>query len=506
MALLNKNDAEFCGKVPLNQTNLVQPHGYLLVLDAQSLQLVQAGENASALFGRPVRELVTTTLHELLPAGETDKLQERFSLPVNGRLPFLINFPDGPHLAVVKQQPPFLIMEVEGAAETGSATDSFISVYLDLRYVMSAIEEARSTQEVCTIAVQELKRISGFDKVMVYQFDEEWNGDVVAEAMEPGMDAYVGLKFPASDIPRQARELYRRTPYRLIPTIDYEPVRLYPVINPVTNVFTDLSDSNLRSVAGVHLEYLRNMKVMASMSTRIMKDDRLWGLIACHHRTPKYLSFQTCALFELLSNLISGRIAAMQHQDSFSFRNGKQGIYTDLTEAIFSSSYLNGTLQQEAGKLAELLGADGIAVCQNQQVFRYGPTPDGPEIDDLLIWLQANDTARLYHQSALPAVYEPAAAYREVASGLLALPVQAEKGSFILAFRPEALQKIAWGGNPNEAVQFETDGRKYHPRASFRLWQQQVTGRAIPWNPEELEVAEQFRSFLVEHTLNKMIQ
>src|SRR5439155_4932601 len=132
--------------------------------------------------------------------------------------------------------------------------------------------------------------------VMIYQFDNNWNGTVIAEAMEAGMDSYLGLKFPASDIPKQAREMYRKNPYRFIPDVDYQPVRLYPVLNPVSGGFTDLTDSNLRSVAGVHLEYLRNMQVMASMSTRIVKEDQLWGLISCHHRTAKYLSYQMCSL------------------------------------------------------------------------------------------------------------------------------------------------------------------------------------------------------------------
>lgn len=504
MNIPSRSDAEFCGRVPLHQTNLVQPHGYLLVVEKERLDILQASENVGELLGKPVKEVIHTRLQNYIPAGQAEKMQQQFTATVSGRLPFLLSFSAGNHLAVIKQQQSYFILEIEKEMRSAGTDDSFIKVYQDVKYVMGALEEAKTTEETCRMAAEELKKISGFDKVMIYRFDENWNGDVIAEVMEEGMDSYLGLKFPASDIPKQARELYKKMPYRLIPNVDYEPVKLYPVINPATNVFTDLSDSNLRSVAGVHLEYLKNMNVAASMSTRILKDDRLWGLIACHHRTAKHLSFEMCAVFELLSSMISTRISAMQNQDVFQYRTAMQQLHTQLVETVYQEDDLLSGLDKNREELLKLLTADGIAVVMDKNVETFGTVPKNSEITELILWLQSSNANKLYHQPALSSVYEPAEAFVKKASGMLALPIQVEKGHFILAFRPEAAARVNWGGNPSETIHFEADGKKYHPRASFQLWQQEVTKTSVPWKPEELEVAEQFRNFVVEFTFNKL--
>ena len=417
---------------------------------------------------------------------------------------FLLSFPGGLHLATVKLQESFLVLEVEKESRRTQADDSFINIYQDLKYIMTAIEETYTVEQTCLIAIRELKKISGFVKVMVYQFDDDWNGDVIAEEMEAGMESYLGLKFPASDIPRQARELYRKISYRIIPNVEYEPVRLYPVINPVSNGFTDLSDSNLRSVAAVHLEYLRNMKVAASMSTRVLFNGQLWGLIACHHRTPKYLSFEMCAVFEILSNMISSRISALLSQDAFDYKTDLQQRHAELVDKIYTEEGLLKGLRTHQNDLLQLLKAEGIAIVMNNAVECFGTAPEKLEVEDLVMWLQSHNVHKIYHQPSLPSVYEPAQAYSAGASGVLALPVQVEKGNFILAFRPEAVKTVHWGGNPSEAVNFEPDGKKYHPRASFKLWQQVVEKTSVPWKKEDLEVAERFRNFVVEFALNKM--
>lgn len=492
-------EAEFCGKVPLNQTNMIQPHGVLLIVNKEDLSILQVSENADVIFGKPAAALVKEKLTDFLPEGETSQLANLFQSNLAGRLPFVMTVAGKTFLSFVEQQPLYYILELEKEPHEAGESTSFLRIYQPVKLAMAAIDACNTTEETCRVAARELKKISGFDKVMVYCFDSEWNGDVIAEEREAGMESYLGLKFPASDIPRQARELYKKTPYRLIPTNEYEGVRLYPVINPLTNAFTDLSNSNLRSVAAVHLEYLRNMKVNASMSTRILKDGELWGLIACHHRTPKYLSYEMCSVFELLSNVITAKISAVQNRDSFHYRAEKQDLQTRVVEGVVS----NGNLAGEKETLLQLLDADGVAIVQNRHIETIGTTPGQQEIEDLVFWLQANHITSLYHQPSLSSVYEAADAYATQGSGLLALPVEMEKGDCVLGFRSEAVRKISWGGNPNEAVQFETDRKKYHPRASFQIWQETVKATAQPWKPETLDVAEGLRNFLVESRLNK---
>ncbi|HJW16158.1 MAG TPA: GAF domain-containing protein, partial [Flavisolibacter sp.] len=404
----------------------------------------------------------------------------------------------------IKFHESYIILEVDREIRSLQKETSFIPIYQELKFIMAAIEKAGTINEACQTAIMELKRVSGFDKIMAYSFDEEWNGDVIAEVMEPGMDSYLGLKFPASDVPQQARALYLKMPYRLIPNIDYVPVKLYPVINPVVNGFTDLSDSNLRSVAGVHLEYLANMKVKASMSTRIMENGRLWGLIACHHRHPHYLSFELCSLFELVSNVLSARIRSLSAKEMFHFKSEIQEKQLELVEDVYKESDILQALKKNEEAVLRVLSAEGAVIILNKQSTSYGKVPSKEEVSELVYWLQSKNINKTYHQQGLSFEFEPAISYTDKASGLLVLPIQAEKGNYILAFRPEEKRKVNWGGNPNEAINFEPGGKQYHPRASFNIWQQNVDKKALPWQEQELEAAETFRNFVMDYALNKM--
>jgi light-regulated signal transduction histidine kinase (bacteriophytochrome) len=498
MSNIKNPDASFCGKVPLHQTNSIQPHGVLLVVKKEDLTILQCSENAGDVFQLPFTELVNQPVTSFLTEEDRVKLSGVITGSPTGKLPFHFRVKDKRFLAIIDPYPLYFVFEIEREPLTENESSSFTSIYQQVKLSIAAIESCATTGETCTTIAKEVKKLSGFDKVMVYRFDEEWNGDVIAEEAEQGMESYLGLKFPASDIPKQARELYKKSPYRLIPTNRYEPVRLYPVINPLTNAFTDLSNSNLRSVAAVHLEYLHNMKVNASMSTRILKDGELWGLIACHHRTPKYLSYEMRTIFELLSNVISAKISAVQNGDSFQFKSAKQELQRRLVESVVA----NGGMGAERLTLMQFLDADGVAIITNYRVETAGITPEQHEIEDLVFWLQANDIHSLYHQPALPAAYDAAESFAQKGSGLLALPVDLYNGDLILAFRSEVVRKIDWGGNPAEAIQFESDGKRYHPRASFRIWQQKVRQTARPWNKETLEVAEGLLNFLVESKQN----
>jgi light-regulated signal transduction histidine kinase (bacteriophytochrome) len=468
------------------------------VLDKESHQILQASDNADEVFGLEVKDIVTRRITDLLSPADQQRLQALVQENTMGKLPFVFHFGKTDYLAFFHQQTEFYFLEIDVQRREAAGEASFVSIYQPVKYLMAAIEAAATTEETCRVIAKGLKQLSGFDKVMVYKFDEAWNGDVIAEAAEEGMESYLGLKFPASDIPRQARELYKKTPYRLIPSVNYTPAKLYPVLNPKTNAFTDLSDSNLRSVAAVHLEYLRNMEVQASMSTRIMKDGELWGLIACHHRTPNFLSYEMCSVFELMSSVITTKIDAVQSADVLKYAEEKQQEINELLQNILQhnspDAYLN--------TLFSLLEADGISLVQDNHVRSIGATPSVAEVEDLVIWLASNDVRDLYHQPALSVQYEAAEAYAEIASGLLALPIEYNKGNFILAFRSESVQKVNWGGNPAEAVQFESDGKKYHPRASFQQWQQVVKHQAIPWRKEVLQTAEEVKAILTSYRLN----
>ena len=496
-------DAEFCGRVPLNQTNLIQPHGVVVVVDKSTSIIIQASENTEVIFGADAKAIVNKPFPDFISPQQYQTVQNRSGRTHSERLPLTLTINGRDLLSLLHAKESYLIFEIE-LPRAEARPLSFLDMYQELKCIMAEVEDASTTAEACTKAIGELKRLAGFDKIMVYQFDEEWHGTVIAEVAEPGMDSYLGLRFPASDVPKQARDLYLKNPYRHIPDATYTPVKLYPLLNPASGAFTDLSDTNLRSVAAVHIEYLKNMEVCASMSTRIVQDGRLWGLIACHHRTPKHLAYESYFVFELISGVISAKIAAVQKADSAAHQTELSQTYQRLLQTIYLQKNLSGMLRQNGEDLLDLLKADGAALIVNKQITLLGKTPSPQQVENLLFWLRSNDVSRLFHQANLSDSYADAEQFTATASGLMALPVQPERGTYVLAFRPEAVKKIDWSGNPNEAITFDSDKKNYHPRHSFKVWQETVRNTALPWTKEELDTAEQFRNFLVEYTLKNV--
>jgi len=365
---------------------------------------------------------------------------------------------------------------------------------------MALIEAADTTGEVCRAAAKELQRISGFDKVMIYRFDPDWNGSVIAEEKVAEMESYLGFTFPASDIPRQARDLYLKNPYRFIPDRNYQPVGLYPVMNPLTRSFIDLSDCNVRGIVAVHLEYLANMGVTASMSTRILSNDRLWGLIVCHHQDVKPFSFELCSLFELLSHTISARILSLQNKEKREFTTGLQDGYNRIIAQIFDTTDVAEGLFEGDLSVLTLFNAGGALLALGRDRYTSGVLPEKDRTEELLFWLQSRQLTKIYYSDHLSAAFDQAVTYSDMASGLLAIPIHPGRHEYLLLFRPEAEKVIEWGGDPDGRIVFEKDEKNYHPRNSFRKWRQILKNNSLPWKEEELTVAETMRSFLYEHS------
>jgi chemotaxis family two-component system sensor kinase Cph1 len=287
-------DAVFCGNLPLHNINMIQPHGYLIVVDIQSLNIIQVSENCAELMDIAAPDLINTSIDIYI--SDIEAMVGKLSNGILDKVPFYVKLKPKPQhefLALSHVKGTNLLIEL--FATTGQRV-SFVDVFQSLKLGFGEIVLTKTVEDLGNQVVLLLKRISGFERVLMYKFDDEWNGKVIAECKAEDQQSYLGQQFPASDIPKQARAMYARNAYRLIPHREYTPVKLYPVINPISNSFIDLSDCSIRSVAPVHIEYLKNMDVMASMSIRILYDDKLWGLISFHDRTPKYLSFEDCSL------------------------------------------------------------------------------------------------------------------------------------------------------------------------------------------------------------------
>lgn len=395
-----------------------------------------------------------------------------------------------------------MLIELEESVSP-AAERTFLGLYQQIKYITSLLKQAANTAEIARLAAEEIKKFTHFDRVLVYQFDAQWNGIVIGQAKEADMSDYMDLRFPASDVPKQARDLYFSNPYRLIPTRDYEPVRLIPIINPLTQRFTDLSDTNLRSVASVHLEYLTNLKIMASMSLPLIIDNKLWGLISCHHKSPKNPGYEMRSAMELLSGIVSAQIASKEREKTILLQAQLKGIHARLLEQLYTSADFADGLLSGTTSVKDLLNLSGAAVLFEGGLWTSGNTPSNQEIKELVAWLRRDKKDGLFMTESLPKQYSQSKNYKDLASGLFALPINAEQGEYILGFRPEVLQTVSWGGDPNNAIQMEPDGKTYHPRNSFATYQETVKYTSLPWLAEEIEAADALRSAVLEKIIKE---
>ncbi|WP_207532715.1 GAF domain-containing protein [Desertivirga arenae] len=489
-------DSEFCGSLPLHYINTIMPFGVVLIVAKEDLRIIQASENVQEYLNAPVKVVVQSALSDYYKDKDANSLRQKLEEGIKTKGPQGISFHYCEMNMLVHNHQDFYLVELEFKREPEGPQ---LNGLQDVRDLMTALEPATTVQQVCDAAVAELKRISQFDGIMMYRFDADWNGTVISENKSAGLEPYLGVTFPASDVPRQARQLYLRNPYRLIPDRTYSPAKLYPVINPLSKSFTDLSSCHLRGVADVHLEYLHNMKVMASMSLRVIHNDKLWGLISCNHTSAYPATFEQCSIFSLLSDVVSNKISSIINKEEYGFIAQLQKDRNQIMERIYQPISLEEVLFNQDISISNLFHATGAVLYTNGSKKVSGQVPEALFLDDLLLWIQAKEIEQVFATHNLVNIIEEAAKHSEIASGMLVIPFGTSATDFIVLFRPEVVKTIEWGGNPHQAINFEEDGKAYHPRNSFKVWMETVNQTSQPWHEQELQIAATVRSFLLEH-------
>ena len=319
----------------------------------------------------------------------------------------------------------------------------------------------------------------------------------------------MGLHYPASDIPRQARELYLKNWLRIIPDAGYTPARVIPTLRPDTGGPLDLSHSVLRSVSPIHLEYLAHMGVRASMSVSLIVRDQLWGLISCaNHAEPRFISYELRAACEVLGRLTSLQIAALEDQQATLFRVARQSTQEVLVRAMREAETKDDVLTALLSRPAELnalVGAEGAALVSERKTMTAGRCPAPEQILALSAWLAERGDDSLLATASLPALYPAGVQAKDVASGLLCFTLPGQPLRRLLWFRPELIQTVSWGGDPRKAVEADP-GLRLHPRRSFALWREEVRLRSHPWTPSDLEAASELRRNIVEVDLERQVR
>ncbi|MEO1134020.1 MAG: ATP-binding protein, partial [Cyanobacteria bacterium J06639_1] len=302
---------------------------------------------------------------------------------------------------------------------------------------------------------------------------------------------------------KTARKMFLSNWIRVIPDAQADPVDIYPAQNPDTQQPLDLTQSILRSPHGCHREYLHNMEVRASLTISLMKDGKLWGLIACHHRAPKFVPYELRKACEFLGRVIFTEISTREETSDFHRQIQLSHMRSRAIERMSEADTFVEGLTQDESSLLELVDAQGAAICYGGSWTTVGKTPGQDELDLLAAWLAKTTEEEIFCTDALPLLYSDAERFKHVASGLLAIPIS--KRSFVMWFRPEVIQTVEWGGDPNNAYELQDSGRelKLCPRKSFSLWKETVSLKSLPWQSVEMESALELRKAIVHIVLRQ---
>lgn len=502
----DQSDLSNCDREAVHLAGAIQPHGLLLVADRADLAILQVAGDPLFLLGVEPKRIFQLTLMSLFDDATLDILSERLRIDSdfvapsillgvrarNGSLPLhLTMHADGP----------LVLLEIEparrGQARHGDAVTH-------VKAMLSAIQSACGISAYCQAAAAEVRAATGFGRVMIYRFLDDGSGAIIAEDREPGIDSFLGLHYPASDIPRQARALLRLNSLRLTPNIDYEPAPLTPRINRRTGAELDMSHCSLRSGSLLHLEYLRNMGVGASLTMSIMHQDRLWGMIACHHEAPRYLAADLRTVCELFVQIFSLHLEAKVAAEAAALRMAARAIQEDLVRRVALAPAVGRELTRDTA-LLDLVGADGAVVCFDGQLHYLGQVPPPEFIAQLVPWLNTLELP-LFSSAHLAADFPPAASWARHASGLLAVSVSRLPKDYVLWFRAEVTRSVVWAGNPAKITLAGPHGPRLTPRKSFEAWQEELQLNAKPWDPVALEAAHALRITLLEVVLLQLDQ
>jgi chemotaxis family two-component system sensor kinase Cph1 len=485
-------DVSECDREPIHIPGSIQPFGVLLALSEPDMVVTQISDNASDHLCMPIEAILGHSLSSFMAEAAIDELRRTLrEQRWHTDNPLEVVIRGRRFDAIVHRHEGVPILELEPATEP----DHGLLAHYPFRAALIRTQHASTLAELADVIVEEMQRITGYDRVLFYRFHEDGSGSVDAEARGRELDPYLGLRYPASDIPAQARRLYQLNWLRLIFDADQKPARLVPPRRPDTGGPLDLTFSVLRSVSPIHLEYMKNMGVRASMSISLVVRGRLWGLITClHHSAPRRVSYAIRSGCEFLGRLASLQIAAFEDRDRIAARGAVRGIEEALQRVMRAAS-ADDVLAALVAQPAELLGlvnAHGAAVVTETEVLTCGKTPPVGAIRELATWLANRAEPAPFATSSISPLFPSALAFAEVASGLLTFALSRSR---LLWFRPEVVQTVHWGGEHGEPA---APGERLRPRNSFALWKQEVRARSDPWATNELDTADELRRRAIE--------
>jgi chemotaxis family two-component system sensor kinase Cph1 len=500
-------DLTNCERELIHFAGSIQPHGALLVLREPELQVVQASTNTESILGVPPARLVERPLESLGGdlADEVRRLAGAADLaePVplrchvgtsrDARREFEGNLHRHAGGGLIVELEPLSPPAGLPAAASLGASD----LQERLAAAVQRFSSAPNVGVLADAAVKVVRELTGFDRVMVYKFDPDGHGKIIAEARDPRLESLLGHHYPATDIPQRARELYLRNRVRVLVDAQYAPVPLQPRLLPLTGEELDMSLCGLRSMSPLHIQYLRNMGVTATLVVSLVREGRLWGLIAAHHYAPRNLRYALRAACELLGEVISTRIAAIEHYAHAQVAILVRRLEQRLIEATSTEGDWRLALFRSPRTLLQPLEATGAALFHEGEILTSGEVPSTPELRALLQWVDAQPAASPFVCSSVARANPALDSLTPLASGVMAVKLSTQRPDYLMWFRKEQLLTVTWAGDPTKPM-LGNDPLELSPRRSFAAWSEIVRGTALPWTSAECALGRAIGHALVD--------
>ena len=474
-----------CDSEPIHVPGAVQAHGGLMAFAPDDARIVFASANVAQLFALRAEPL-GAAVDDVLGAGACEQLTRAADSVSLDLIPVRLVLPVGPAVdATAHRSDGLVVVEFE----TPAPAETQRVLLHELRRAVDRVEAARDVGESCSAAADEVRRLTGYDRVMVYHFHDDEHGEVVAEARRPDLEPYLGLHYPASDIPRPARRLLRLSPVRLIGDVDGLTV-------PIAGYGTyggrqlDLSRSALRAVSPIHLQYLRNMGVGASLTISLTDGPRLWGLIACHHGQAMVPSLESRSACAVVTRAFWLKIDSQLRLEEHEQQQRRLSLRSQFLATVSSAVTLADAFVEDGHSMIDLVGADGVALRIDGVNTKLGATPPREVIEALVESLAASHAGAPVASSEAGVQFPDVDLDTATAAGVLAVPIADGWEEHVIWFRGESARSVTWAGEPGKAISGHAGGAgALSPRNSFAAWHETMLGHSTPWTRLDLSTA-----------------
>lgn len=488
-----------CESEPIHIPGSIQPHGFLFGVRNKDQVIDFCSANCTDYLNLTPEQVLGKTLENIFQKEQSDRFSIYWnSIQSNQTTPFIFVSGDRQFNTSVHLSGETLILEFEPFPD---GTLSLPDLYNQTRSFVSLMEKHSYLPELCQDIANETRAITGYDRVMIYRFDEEYNGEVIAESKIENLDSFSGQKYPHTDIPVQARELYIRNPLRVITDVSYQPVPLLTLNDSLekTNKSLDLSLSVLRSVSPIHVEYLKNMGVGATLTVSLLKNNKLWGLIACHHYSSKLLPHYTRLSALLQGHFLTSQIAVREVAEEFEI---SQAVDKALLESLTILHENDDFIEEffNSPSLLKLANATGFAIYYKGKIYKNGNVPENADLISLLKKLSEKYPKTGLHTEQLISVFPEDEKLSKYAAGIIYHSIAGGTPDGVIWLRAERRETINWAGNPHKAVVHNEVGAvRLSPRKSFELWLEEVKNKSLKWRVSEINSSSSFAYALQKH-------